>query len=146
MGMRRPRLILTAVAIAACASPARDVLLLPTEPPSTVSLGSDFTLAPGESVVINHGAAVVTFARVTSDSRCPTDALVQCVWAGSVQLALRVTVGSATQDVAIETQATRDTAEVGGFVMQLMAVTPERRTLDSIPVGQYRGMFRVRRR
>jgi hypothetical protein len=144
--MRRFSTMLIGAALAACASPARDVLTLPTEPSSTVPLGSDFTLAPGESVVINDGAAVVTFARVVGDSRCPTDALVQCVWAGSVQLQLTVKAGTSAQDVPIETQPKKDVVMVDRFQLQLVGVMPPRRTLDTIPAGAYRGTFRVTRK
>jgi hypothetical protein len=137
---------LAALGMAACASPARDVLRLPTEPSTSVPFGADFTLAPGESVVINDGAATVRFTRVAGDSRCPTDMLIQCIWAGSVQLALTVTASGSTKDVAIETVPTRDVIMVDHFAVQLIAVTPTRRTTDSIPVGVYRAVFRVTKR
>lgn len=60
----------------ACASPARDVLSLPTAPTSTVPMGSDFTLAPGESVVMSssgrNGTNTRDFALETYAPRSQT--------------------------------------------------------------------------
>ena len=129
-----------------CGSPARDVLTLPTAPASTVPMGSNFTLAPGESVVVNSGALTLSFVSVTNDSRCPTNALIQCVWAGSARIALRATTVAGTRDVALETVANKETAIVDGFVVQLVGVSPVPLTIDPIPAGAYRATLRMVRK
>ena len=53
--------------------------------PADVPLGSEFTLAPGETALVGDDGLLVTFESVTEDSRCPMDAI--CVWAGSVRRA-----------------------------------------------------------
>src|SRR6188472_4161830 len=74
-------LLAVTLSVAACNSPARDVLTIPSAQNSTVPLGTDFTLAPGDSAGIHGESRQLTFVKLTGDSRCPTN--VQCVWAGS---------------------------------------------------------------
>ena len=143
----RPRaILLSAMLAAACSSPARDVLTLPSAPNSTVPLGTDFTLAPGESVAVNQESLQLTFVRLTGDSRCPTNALIQCVWAGSAVIAVRANLNGGTRDFPLETYATRDTATVDGFLVRLVGVTPVPLTTDSIPPASYRATMRITRK
>lgn len=130
---------------AACASPARDVLSFPTAPTSTVPMGSDFTLAPGESVVVSSSGLIISFVRVSNESRCPTEALIQCVWEGSATVAMTARNGSGTRDFALETYAPRSQATLDGLVVKLLGVTPAPRTLDSIPPASYRATLRISR-
>lgn len=140
-------LVLVATLLASsCGSPGRDVLTLPTAPTSTVPIGSDFTLAPGESVVVNSGALTLTFVRVTNESRCPTQALIQCVWAGSAVIGMRSVAGSTTGDMTLETVANKNEKLIGNYLVQLVDVTPAPRTLDSIPAATYRAVLRVSRK
>ena len=144
----RPHVILlTAVlSIAACNSPARDVLTLPSAPNSTVPLGTDFTLAPGESAAIDGQSMQLTFVKLTGDSRCPTNALIQCVWAGSAVIAVRTTSSAATRDLPLETLVARDTATVDGFLVRLVSVTPAPLTTDPVPPASYRATMRITRK
>ena len=144
--VRRYAALAVWLAIPACGSPARDVLTFPSAPASTVPLGTDFTLAPGESVVVNSGALTLTFVGVTNESRCPTNALIQCVWAGSARTALRASSSAGTRELALETLATKDTVTVEQFVVTLVAVTPAPVTTDPIPAAAYRGVFRLSRK
>lgn len=119
---------------------------MPSAPSGSVALGSTFSLAPTESVLINQGAITLTFVKVSGDSRCPTDMLIQCVWAGSVQLKISVKSDVGVQDIAIETQPSKDLITVDRYMVQLVAVTPGKRTTDSIPMANYRATFRVTKR
>ena len=134
------------LAIPACGSPAHDVLTFPSAPASTVPLGTDFTLAPGESVVVNSGALTITFVGVTSESRCPTNALILCAWEGSAQTALRASSSAGTRELTLETLRTKDKATIEQYVVTLVAVTPAPVTLDPIPAAAYRGSFRLSRK
>ncbi|MEQ1691824.1 MAG: hypothetical protein ABMA00_11085 [Gemmatimonas sp.] len=131
------------LAVSACNSPARDVLNIPTAPASTVPMGTDFTLAPGESVVVNSDDLTLTFVGVTSESRCPTNALIQCIWAGSARISLRATSAAGTRDVGLETMATKDVETIDRFVVRLVAVTPAPITTDPIPAASYRATLRM---
>ncbi len=139
-------LLATLLAMSACGSSARDVLTLPTAPSSTVPMGTDFTLAPGESVIVNSGAVTLRFVGITSESRCPTNALILCVWAGSARIAIRATSSAGSRELPLETQVTKDTATVDQFVVRLVAVTPAPITTDPIPPASYRATFRLSRK
>jgi hypothetical protein len=76
-------LLLAALALAGC----------PSSPSSMrVPLGREFTLAPGQSVVVGEAGLRVTLGGVAGDSRCPSD--VQCVWEGDATVTLEVASGS----------------------------------------------------
>ena len=134
------------VALGACGSPTRDVLTLPNAPTSTVALGTDFTLAPGESVLVDGAGTALTFVGVTGDSRCPSSELLQCVWAGSVQLAMRATTAAGVRVLPLETVAHRDTASVGEHLVTLRSVAPARLMFDSIPPASYRATLQITRK
>lgn len=146
MSMTRPLLLLASLLIAACGSPARDELTLPTAPTSTVPVGTDFTLAPGESVSVDNAALTLVFTKVVGDSRCPSQMTILCVWAGSVVTSMRVNSTSGARDVTLETQASRDMIVVGDYLVQLVGVTPARLTLDTIPPTAYRATLRINRK
>lgn len=138
-------LLMTASALAVCNSPARDVLTLPTAPTSTVPIGSDFTLAPGESVVVNNGGFTLTFTGVVGDSRCPTNATIQCVWVGSATVAIHVDKGGTNSDITLESVDARRSVSINNYLVQLIDVTPAPVTLDSIPSASYRAILRISR-
>ena len=139
-------LLFSVALLFACSASSKEVLSLPSAPSGSVALGSTFSLAPTESVLINQGAITLTFVKVSGDSRCPTDMLIQCVWAGSVQLKISVKSDVGVQDIAIETQPSKDLITVDRYMVQLVAVTPGKRTTDSIPMANYRATFRVTKR
>ena len=139
-------IVMGMLAVTACNSPARDVLTLPTAPTSTVPMGTDFTLAPGESVVVNSGEMTLTFVGLTSESRCPINALISCVWEGSATINVRARTESRTREFPLETVRTRDTETVDRYVVQLVAVTPAPLTLDPIPPASYRATLRMVRK
>lgn len=138
-------LLTVASVLAACNSPARDVLTLPTAPTSTVPMGSDFMLAPGESVVVNNGGITLTFTRVVNESRCPTNATIQCVWGGSATVAMQVKNGGTNSDITLETVTARSSVTINNYFVQLLDVTPAPVTLDSIPPASYRAVLRISR-
>jgi hypothetical protein len=134
------------LALASCGSPARDTLDLPTAPTNSVPVGSEFTLAPGESAAADGAALTVVFSGITNESRCPLDPRIQCLWGGTARAALRVRDIAGTRDVQLETFAAKDTASVGRYVLRLVAVTPFPMTTDAIPAADYRVTLRVIRK
>jgi hypothetical protein len=107
--------------------------------------GQEFTVANGTVVDVADLGLVLRVMDLT-DSRCPTKALVQCVWAGSVRVHVQAsqTPGFAVvQDVYPETAPNRESVTVFGRTLTLVRVTPEKETLDEIPKGEYRLTFRV---
>ena len=135
--------LVVALTVVACRSPERELLLPPTAPSSTVPVGSDFTLAPGESVVLGNQGSTLTFTGVVNESRCPTNALIQCVWAGSAAIGLRINDGGTSRTITLETFAPRNSTVVGRYHVQVLDVTPAPITLDSIPPASYRAILRI---
>lgn len=117
-------------------------------PVQTAQVGEPFRLAQGANAVLADGDVIITFERVVEDSRCPTD--VMCAWSGMVTVALRVEaageekqmveLGGFTdyegllrpQRAGLETVSS---AEVGGYTVELLAVTPYPSYSDA-PPGQ----------
>lgn len=118
-----------AAAVTACDSPVA---------PGDVSLGVEFTLAPGQSALAGDDGLPVTFASVTEDSRCPKDAV--CVWAG--QVVVDVAAGSSGEHHALKPG---ETAGVGGFRVTLVKVEPYPSSQSTIEPSAYRATFVVER-
>jgi len=106
--------------------------------PADVTLGAEFTLAPGQSAVAGDDGLRVTFVSVTEDSRCPKDAL--CVWAGRV--VVEVAAGSAGEKRSLEPD---DTVSVEGYRLMLVRVEPYPASDAPIGPSQYRATFVVDR-
>ena len=127
--------VAAAVSTANCATAPPD-----PSPPETVQeapLGPEFTLRPAESARIAGTALVLTFDRITEDSRCPTD--VTCVWAGNavVRLAARV-AGVARGPMELHTTTVdKREATVDGYRVQLVRLAPARTQGTTITQDQY---------
>ena len=130
----------------ACASSDANKTILGVEPAVHSPSVAEITLSPGSAAQISSANLNVRFNRVTSDSRCPTKALVQCVWAGSVLVEVQAGPIIGYQYVVtrtLETVSGRDTTTVGGQVIRLLRVTPEHETMEAIPADSYRIVLRV---
>ena len=58
----------------------------PTQVIEPVTPGEPFEMRIGESVLLRERQWSIHLGAVLEDSRCPTDALILCVWAGRVRL------------------------------------------------------------
>lgn len=112
--MRAFPLVLCLLAATACDENA------PTGP--TVPINQQFTLAPGDTAVIEDTGLRVQFVRVVSDSRCPGDAI--CVWAGDATVEVRV-FDAGTREYALHTgDSSRTTVTHGDVRITLRGVQP----------------------
>lgn len=132
-----------ALLLSACGGGSTSTVEPPLTPTAVEFSGSDVTLAPGGSVVIDATGLRLTFGGVTNESRCPTNALILCVWEGSARIALRVSSAAGQRDVALETFAPRDTITVDRYLVRLVRVTPAPVTTDPIPAASYRATLRI---
>ena len=104
---------------------------------SDVGLDEPFVLGYGSSAAVDGGKLTVTFEKVVEDSRCPAD--VMCAWSGQAVVGLRVeAAGEAAQTVELggftdydgilrpqrPELETTPSATVGGYTIELLAVTP----------------------
>jgi hypothetical protein len=107
------------------------------------ALGERFPIRPGESVAIRREPVTVEFQRILSDNRCAID--VVCIVAGEARGAFRVTVGRAAP-VSVELSTDPgSTAEVGGYRISLVAMTPAPRSTVRIAPQDYRAAIVVSR-
>lgn len=110
----------------------------PAAPTAEVPLGSEFSLKPGESAIIESTDLRVTFQRVVQDSRCPADAV--CVQAGDAVVAL--IVGKA--GVELRSNSAPEAA-VGSYVLRLERVEPYVYSSRTIEPKDYRAVLKVTR-
>lgn len=89
--------------------------------PDVPSLPATVILAPGESA--RAESVRVTFVKVTSDSRCPINAV--CVSAGEATAVFNITVRGleSAPELAVVNPAKR-TAELGGIVIEFDDLQP----------------------
>ncbi|MBA3743879.1 hypothetical protein [Sporichthya sp.] len=87
-------------------------------------LGKDFRLQEGGSVAVAGTDLVVTFTRLITDSRCPTN--VTCIRQGEATIALKITGLDDPQTIQLSVPADGGTNEkrVGGFLIHLETVEP----------------------
>jgi len=127
--------VAAAVSTATCATTPPD-----PSPPETIrdaTLGQEFTLRAAESVRIAGTDLLLTFDRVTEDSRCPTN--VNCIWAGNavVRLATRVAgVARGPMELHTTTVDKRD-APVDGYRVRLIRLMPSRTEGTTVTQDQY---------
>jgi len=114
----------------------------PTGP--TVPLNQQFTLAPGETAVIDGTGLSVRFVRVTGDSRCPADAL--CIHRGGAIVLVRVFERAGTRDYDLHTEDSQQAGvEHGGMRISLVQLQPYPFSSRTIEPSDYRATLDVRR-
>jgi hypothetical protein len=108
----------------------------PPPPPTALKLGVPAVLAAGQPAAI-EGTAVLTFAGVPQDSRCPTDAV--CVWAGEALLAfvLREDGEDIGRSIAVPPDGS-GAAVLGPYRLTVSDVLPEPTTAGPIAQSDYR--------
>ena len=81
--------------------------------------------------------------QIISDSRCPADPKVQCVWAGTVQIKARIVSGLGTSEMTLELNKLVTTESE---TITLSAVSPVKSVQTEIPVSSYRFTFDIKKR
>ena len=89
-----------------------------------VPLGKDFRVKEGKSAAIAGTDLVVTFTRLVTDSRCPTD--VTCIRQGEATIALTVTGvdGEQSFQLSAPPDGGPNDKQLGGYLIHLEAVEP----------------------
>ncbi len=108
-----------------------------------VELDTEFTLRPGETVLLRGTGTLLNFGGIDEDSRCPVDALIVCVWEGNARARFWVapSLGDAlnfTLNSALEPRA----RAAGTLAIELREVTPPARVVPPAP-SEYRVAMRV---
>ena len=106
----------------------------------TARVGREFELKVGRAVTLDGGNLRVRLARVASDSRCPVD--VTCVWAGNAEVLFEVSAkgGRGKKTLRLNTNASPERPGEGGYrryTLKLVGLSPQPRSNQKIPAGQY---------
>jgi hypothetical protein len=101
----------------------------------------EFVLQVGDAVEVSGTGLRVRFERVTSDSRCPADAL--CITAGDAVVAVTVArAGRPSEAFSLRTDR-GNRAEIGDWGLSLTKLDPYPYSGRPIPAGDYKATFRV---
>ena len=135
MVRRSPLLLAFAVLFGACQGL--------TEPP-VAQFGEPFWLDYGKTVVIPASTGTLHFTQLLEDSRCPSDPLILCVWAGRVRILVTVSgVGSDQAAHELRLLDSPGAIQVGGIVITLLDVAPARTAQEPPPDSEYRAKLRI---
>jgi hypothetical protein len=111
-------------------------------PPVSPQLGTEFTLAPGETARLDDDRLTVSFEEVTVDSRCPAGTA--CVWEGDATVVTAVTVGAQRSRHELHTNQRFSTGvTVGRYRIELVALRPSPPASGPVPGGDYRAELLV---
>ena len=107
----------------------------------SVAINQDFTLAPGETVLVQGTDTRIRFVGVESDSRCPLDAT--CIQAGDAVVKIAVQSGSAReQSVELHT-ASKAPLQEEGLEIVLVQLAPYPASSRTIELEEYRATLRA---
>jgi hypothetical protein len=118
--------------LAAC-----DTSMEPSPKPTVHAvLNVPFTLAAGQSGVLDDEELSVTFVRVLDDTRCPIDAM--CVWAGDATMAVYARkVGKAAETLDLTLQGNAQGVVYEGFGFHAQHLLPAQLSGEPIPQRDY---------
>jgi hypothetical protein len=130
----RPAPALVLALLAGCSSVAEPVVF--------PDLGEPFTLRIGETARIDAAGMSLRFISVPSDSRCPSNALILCVWEGDAGVAIELAPlqGDAALDT-LHTTLDPKTRDVGMGTLRLQRLDPYPEDVTPIPAGEYEATF-----
>ncbi len=119
----------------------------PTRPDGRPTLGEEFVLAVGESAEVAGTNLVITFREVLDDSRCPSDALILCVWEGDASVTVRAQAAlNEPGDLELHTNNQFEISRrYVGFEIRLVELDPYPATTDPTPEENYRLKLAVTR-
>ena len=109
--------------------------------PITAPANEEFTLRIGQSADVDNAALRITFIRVVSDSRCPSD--VDCIWAGNGQIEIEIRTNGNTDTVRLNTYDGARAASAGNYRIEFLALAPIPSSTDPIEPDEYRATFKA---
>ena len=127
-----------------------------TPPPITAVTGEEFTLAPGQLVMITDAGFTMTLVSVSGDERCPLE--IECAESGPVTLTATIQSGSgAPAEMVFQTftdndgrvpemefQGMTDRVEFEGYLVRVESILPfPQMSVSEIGDTDYRVSFTV---
>jgi hypothetical protein len=125
--MRRMLLAASAVLTVACIS-------IPWPSSPATPLDTTFELRAGSHVMV-AGGLIIKFERVSSDSRCPMDAL--CVRQGEATVVLRLEASRRAVSRELQTPPAASETAYSGYTIRLTGLQPYPAGSQPIPQNQY---------
>jgi hypothetical protein len=108
----------------------------------TAALDQPFDLRVGERARLDEYGLELHFAEVAQDSRCPSNALILCVWEGDGAVIVEVTpADDATRPDTLHTTLDPKVVTIGSFALQLVRLDPYPEDVTPIPTDEYRARF-----
>ena len=127
---------MTSWMIAACLAMAACGNKVGTPSGEKIPLGREFTLAAGQSAVVNDDLRL-TLKSVTDDSRCPVD--VTCVWEGDAKVSVEVITPTPRAEHELHTSSRFEReAKHGAYRVTLVKLEPAPRSTTTISSGATR--------
>lgn len=112
---------------------------------ATPNLDQPFALQIGERAFVDEAGLYVRFVDVVADSRCPSNALILCIWEGDGAVLVEVDPleGEALSET-LHTALDPKALDLGSTVLELEGLDPYPTTTTPIPRKQYVATFVVR--
>lgn len=109
-------------------------------------LGERFTLKVGQRARIDDAGLAMRFVDVVGDSRCPSNALILCVWEGDGAILVEVTQlnDGETRNHTLHTTLDPKWVRMGTRLLEFLELAPYPTDVTPIPVGEYEAIFMVR--
>jgi hypothetical protein len=108
--------------------------------------GQPFALHVGEQAFVEEASLYVRFLEVEDDSRCPSNALILCVWEGDGAIVVEVTpLTDNTLTDTLHTTLDPKVLDLGTVVLELQRLDPYPETVTPIPPEEYVATFVARR-
>lgn len=139
--MRTQWLIILSITVG-CASPVAPDL--ERQHATQPNLGEPFQLRVGEQAVIEGVDLDVRFVELSNDSRCPSNALILCIWEGDAAIVVETSPkhGDALQH-ELHTNLEPTSVRVGSVRLTLQQLDPYPLGVEPIPSDQYLATFVV---
>ena len=107
-------------------------------------LGEPFQLRVGERAVLDAVDLEVRFREVASDSRCPSNALILCIWEGDAALVVATApIGTVARHHVLHTTLDPKSVVIGAVRLTLQVLDPYPQDVTSIPSEEYSATFVV---
>ncbi len=107
-------------------------------------LGEPFQLRVGERAVIESADLDVRFLEVAGDSRCPSNALILCIWEGDAAIVVETSPKDADAlHHTLHTNLEPMSVSLGSVRLILQQLDPYPEDVTPIPTGEYRATFVV---
>lgn len=106
-------------------------------------LGTPFLLAPGEQYNCLDCDVSVSFTKIISDSRCPSDAI--CVWAGMAVAEVSVEIDGTNHTILLATAGENNRIALSGYLFSIGEVSPYPTLQNPIAQSDYRITLTVTR-